>query len=289
MANYHGRAPYFLTHIFMENTLKLSALVAAAFIFVWLFIGSFFTVSPGERAFTVTFWQIGSDVYDSGFHFKLPFISSVVKMNVQTQKIEVDATAASKDLQNVATKVAVNWAIQPASVRDIYRNIGDEWALSTRLLQPSIQESIKAATAQFSAEELVTKRGQISDLITKWLQERLAKSGVSISDINIINFDFSDSFDKAIEAKVRAEQEALTAKNQLSRIEYEGKQKATTAEYEKQASISRAQGEAESIRIQSEAIQKSGGAEYVELKRIEKWNWQLPTMVTNGQPLLNIK
>jgi prohibitin 2 len=162
-------------------------------------------------------------------------------MDVQTQKIEVDANAASKDLQNVATKVAVNWAIQPSSVRDIYKNIGDESALSTRLLQPAIQEAIKGATAQFTAEELVTKRGQISDLITKNLQERLVKSGISISDINIINFDFSDSFDKAIEAKVRAEQEALTAKNQLSRIEYEGKQKATTAEYEKQASISKAQ------------------------------------------------
>lgn len=142
-------------------------------------------------------------------------------MDIQTQKIEVDATAASRDLQNVATKVAVNWAIQPAAVRDVYQAIGDEDALSTRLLQPAIQESIKGATAQFSAEELVTKRAQVSELITKNLSERLIKNGINISDINILNFDFSESFDKAIEAKVQAEQEALTAKNQLARIEFE--------------------------------------------------------------------
>lgn len=224
-----------------KGILILSVLGTLGLVAVFTFFGSFFTVQPGERAFTVTFGQIGAEVYDNGFHFKAPWITSIVKMDVQTQKIEVDATAASKDLQNVATKVAVNWAIQPAAVRDIYRDIGDEDQLSQRLLQPAIQEAIKGATAQFSAEELVTKRSEVSDLITKNLQERLLKNGISISGINILNFDFSDSFDKAIESKVKAEQEALTAKNQLSRIEYEGKQKAATAEYEKQASISKAQ------------------------------------------------
>ena len=241
-----------------KGILILSVLGTIAALVLFTVFGSFFTVQPGEKAFTITFGQIGSEVYDNGFHFKTPWISSVVKMDVQTQKIEVDATAASKDLQNVATKVAVNWAIQPAAVRDVYRDIGDEAQLSQRLLQPAIQEAIKGATAQFSAEELVTKRSEVSDLITKNLQDRLFKNGISISGINILNFDFSDSFDKAIESKVQAEQEALTAKNQLSRIEYEGKQKAATAEYEKQAAISKAQGEAESIRIQSEAIQKNG-------------------------------
>ena len=220
-------------------------------------------------------------MYDNGFHFKTPFISSVVKMDVQTQKVEVDATAASKDLQNVAAKVAVNWAIQPAAVRDIYQNIGDEDALANRLLAPAIQEAIKAATAQFSAEELVTKRAQVSELIAKNLFDRLSKSGINVSDINILNFDFSDSFDKAIEAKVQAEQEALTAKNQLARIEYEGKQKVATANAEAEAKVASAKAEAEAIRIQSEAIQKNGGDQYVELKRIEKWNGNVPTMVTN--------
>jgi prohibitin 2 len=268
---------------------KIAVWVIAGLVALFLFLGSFFTVQPGERAFTVTFGQIGDEVYENGFHFKKPFVSSVVKMDVQTQKIEVDASAASKDLQTVATKVAVNWSIQPSAVRDVYKNIGDEDALAQRLLQPAIQESIKWATAQFSAEELITKRSQVSDLITKNLQDNLLKNGINITGINILNFDFSDSFDKAIEAKVQAEQEALTAKNQLSRIEYEGKQKASTAEYEKQASISKAQGEAESIRIQTEAIEKAGWAAYIELKRIEKWDGVLPTMITNGTPLLNIK
>lgn len=227
----------------MENRsiFSIATIAVISVLSLSAFFGSFFTVDPGQRAFTVTFGQIGDQVFDNGFHFKPPFISSVVKMDVQTQKIEVDATAASKDLQTVATKVAVNWSIQPNAVRDIYKNIGDEDSLSIRILQPAIQESIKGATAQFSAEELVTKRAQVSDVITKNLVDRLSKDGIAVSDINIINFDFSQSFDAAIEAKVKAEQEALTAKNQLARIEYEGKQKATSAEYEKQAAISKAQ------------------------------------------------
>lgn len=253
-----------------------------------LFFKSWFTVAPGERAFVVTFGQIWTQVYDSWFHFKNP-LADAVFINVQTQKLDVDATAASKDLQNVSAKITVNYNIIPSAVREIKKNFWDEDALVLRLLQPAIQDAVKSSTAKFTAEELITKRQIVSDWILNTIRSKVDKSGLYVSTINITNFDFSQSFNAAIESKVTAEQEAQRAKNNLSRIEFEWKQKVATALAEKEAAILKAQAEAESIRIQSEAIQKNGWAEYVELKRIEKWNWVLPTMVTNGTPLMNIK
>lgn len=210
-------------------------------------------------------------------------------MDVQTQNLQVDANAASKDLQSVQTKIAVNFNLRPDHIREIYAQVGDEETITNRLIYPAIQETIKAATSQFTADQLITKRADIRDLALKTLSEKLADKGVQVTDVNIVNFAFSPSFDASIEAKVKAEQDALTAKNQLERIKYEAEQAVATAQGQKDATIAKAQWEAEAIRIQSEAIQQNGGPQYIELKRIEKWNGTLPTMITNGTPLLNIK
>lgn len=269
-------------------TPMLFVVIVAVMVGIFLFFSSWFTVSPGERAFVVTFGHIGSEVYDSGFHLKNP-LADTVKMNVQTSKIETVATAASKDLQNVTAKIAVNWNIVPSAVREIRQVYGTSDDVDLRLLQPSIQDSIKATTALFTAEELITKRATVSEIILKHLKEKTDKKGVEVTGINIIDFNFSESFNHAIEAKVTAEQQAQQAKNNLAKIDFEGQQKVVTAEAEKKAIIAKAQGEAEAIKIQAAAIQVQGGSDYIELKRIEKWKGEVPTMITNGTPILNIK
>ena len=212
-------------------------------------------------------------------------------MNVQTKKVEIIATAASKDLQNVTAKVAVNYNIIPSAVREIKKTFWDEDTIELRLIQPSVQDSIKAATAMFTAEELITKRLAVSDNIVKNIKDKVQKQWIQISSVNIMDFNFSESFNQAIESKVTAEQEAQKAKNNLSRIEFEGKQLVVQATAQKEAAIAKAQAEAESIRIQSEAIKQNWGQEYVELKRIEKWDGKLPTqMIPNSTvPFLNVK
>ena len=153
----------------------------------------------------------------------------------------------------------------------------DHLKLEDTLLAPAIQESVKAATAKYTAEELITKRELVRTDIENALKDKIVKYGVNIVQVNIVNFEFSKSFDMSIEAKVKAEQDALAQKNKLEQVKYEAQQK-----------IESAKAEAETIRIQAEAIQKQGGAEYIQLKWIEKWSGQLPTTSLGTSMIPNI-
>lgn len=225
-----------------------------------------FTVSPGEVGLIVRLGKLQEAVYTEGLNFKVPLIDKVVKINIQTQKVQATAESASKDLQNITATIAVNGNIKASSAIEIYRNVGNTEYISDKIIAPAIQESVKAATAKYTAEELIAKRTLVSQDIKASLVEKLAKYGFNISDVNIVNFQFSQWFDQAIEAKVKAEQEAFAEKNKLESVKFQAQQ-----------SIERAKAEAESIRIQAEAIKSQGGAEYVNLKWIEKWDGKLPT------------
>lgn len=246
------------------------------------------TISTGNRGVVFDMGK-AERIVDEGVYFTNPFTTNVQEFEVRTKKIDVEAASASKDLQSVSAKVAVNYSLDAARLLDLVRNVGSEY--ESRVLSPSIIESIKAGTAKFTAEELITKREQVRKEISEKLSERMQPYGIRVDGINITNFDFSPSFNQAIEAKVKAEQEALTSKNQLARIEYEGQQRVVAAKADKEASIAKAQGEAEAIRIQSEAVQKNGGAEYVKLKWIEKWDGKLPStsLGESASTLVNLK
>jgi len=230
-------------------------------------------VGPGERGILV---QLGNirEIFDPGLHFKIPIIQNVVAIDVRTQKTQVQVDAASKDLQSIHTVVALNSHVDPAKVDSLYQEVGVQYA--ERIIDPAIQESVKAATAQFTAEELITKRPVVKEEIKVKLIERLSKTYIKIDDFSIVDFTFSEAFNTAIEAKQTAVQQALKAENDLRRIEIEAKQ-----------SIERAKAEAESIRIQGEALKQNQGL--VQLKFVEKWNGVLPTYVMGENvPLLNM-
>lgn len=249
--------------------------VAAAFIILANFpVG---TVSAGERGVRLRFNAVTGAVVPEGLYFRIPFVERVKKMDVRIQKDEVEASAASKDLQTVSAKVAVNYHLAPDSVVSVYKDIGTEY--NARLIAPALQETVKAVTAQFTADQLITKRGEVRDGIKGLLAEKLTPRGIIVDDFNIVNFDFSNSFNKAIEDKVTAEQNALASKNKLEQSKYEAEQR-----------VAQAKGEAEAIRIQAAAIQNQGGAEYVQLKAIEKWDGTVPTYTGTGTvPFINLK
>jgi prohibitin 2 len=216
-------------------------------------------------------------VVPPGLYFKLPLIEHVDKLDVQTQKEQTTAAAASADLQNVSTEVAVNYNIDPAYVTQLYTDIGVDY--KTRVIDPAIQEVVKAVTATYTAEELITKRPAVTDAIRTELTGRLLANHITVSAVSIVNFNFSDQFNQAIEAKVTAEQNALAAKNKLDQVKYEAEQTITTAE-----------AQAKAIQIQAEAIQQQGGANYMQLQAINKWDGHLPAqMIPNASlPFLNI-
>lgn len=240
----------------------IGALAFIAFITVML---SFYTIDAGQRGLVLRFGEVQS-VESEGLHWKIPFIESVKKFNVREDKIEREASASSKDLQVVTTQMAINYEIELDSVEHIYTKYEKRSIAVAKILDPEIQDVVKAVTAQFTAEELITKREDVKTMMETNIRESIQSTGLTVTRMNIVNFKFSHSFDQAIEAKVTAEQNALKAENDLARVEFEAQQR-----------IAQAEAEAEAIRIQAQAVNSQGGADFVELQRIEKWNGQACT------------
>jgi regulator of protease activity HflC (stomatin/prohibitin superfamily) len=205
-----------------------------------MILGSFYTVSPGERAILLTWGNPDTQAQTEGLHFKIPIAQSVVIMDIKTQKYDADASAASKDLQIVSTKIAVNYHLQGEGVVRLYTEIGTDY--SNRVIQPAVQEVVKASTAKFTAEELITKRELVKQMIDAQLKERLVTWGIIMDTTSITNFDFSAEFNKAIEAKVTLEQQSLAEKNRLDMITFQAQQLVATAK-----------GTADSVKLQKDA------------------------------------
>ncbi len=245
-------------------------------IILFLILNPVAIINAGQRGVVLQFGKVVRTM-DEGLNFRTPFVESVVTMDVKTQKHEAKANSASKDLQTINATVAVNYSLNPSLVGDIYKTIGKNYEAT--VIDPAIQESIKAATAQYTAEQLITLRADVRDIMEKHIVERLSKRGIVIEAVNIVNFDFTDSFDKAIEAKVVAEQDALAAVNKLKQVKTEAEQQ-----------IAKAEAQAETIKIQAAAINSQGGADYVALQAIAKWNGVLPVQMIPGStvPFINL-
>lgn len=235
-------------------------------------------VPVGYRGVKIRLGNTTGEIYQQGMNFRVPFIEQSVEIEVRTQKESVKAISASKDLQSVEAEVALNFSLDPNKIVALYQTVGEDF--KERIIAPVLQEAIKAVTAKYTAEELITKRNQVSNDIRAMLTEKLSPRGIVAEDFNIVNFNFSTSFNEAIERKVTAEQNALASKNKLEQTKYEAEQRIATAK-----------GEAEAIRIQSEAIQSQGGANYVQLQAIKQWNGVLPQQFIPNQsvPFINLK
>lgn len=247
---------------------KVIVHAATVIILLALLIGSFGTVEAGSRGIKTRFSAVVG-VMEPGLYFKLPFVEKVREMDVRTQTIAFEQNAegsnalnaASSDLQDVAVAVTVNYHVDPAGVAEIYKQYTSTENYNKSVVEPMVRDSVKSAASQFTAEELVTKRAQFNDAATAILNQRLEGKLAILERLNITNLQFSATFTEAIESKVTAVQKAEAAKNQLEQIKYEAQQ-----------TIETAKANAESIRIQAQAINSQGGADYVELQRIEKWN-----------------
>jgi regulator of protease activity HflC (stomatin/prohibitin superfamily) len=269
----------------------ISHVILGLIIFAVVF-GSFGIISPGERGVQVRLGKI-INVFDTGLYFKFPIIDSVHKMEVKTRTINYDKSGdtgdekdvldnlfgASKDLQDVAIGVVVNYHVNPIKVDAVYAQYKSVTNFEQNVIEPMIRETVKATSALYTAEELVTKRAEFGDKVNVSLTERFASKDAVLERFSVTNFSFSDAFTQAIEAKVTAVQKAEAARNKLEQIKFEAQQ-----------TIETAKASAESIRIQAQAINSQGGADYVALQAIAKWNGILPTqMLPNSTvPFINL-
>lgn len=256
-----------------------------------LITGSIRIVDAGNRGVLLNFGAVDvSTSLEEGIHFVVPVRDEVVQMEVRTQKIIEDTISASKDLQEVRTQVALNYHLDPENVQILYRTVGLDYA--NRIIIPAIQESVKQVAARFDAEELITKRETVKNEIEEQIRARLAAYSIAVDTISITEFQFSDEFVKAVEAKVAAQQRALQAQNELRRIEIEaqqaearavGEQQANIARAEgiRQANVLRAQGEAQAIITIDQELRESPS--YLAWLKAQKWNGQLPLVVTGSE------
>jgi regulator of protease activity HflC (stomatin/prohibitin superfamily) len=246
-------------------------------------------VEAGHRGVLLNFGAVDTSAsLNEGIHFVVPFRDNVVQLEVRTQKIVENAASASRDLQDVSTQVAVNYHINPATAQLLFQQLGFDYA--NRVIAPAIQESVKQVTARYNAENLITNRETVKDEIENQILLRLAAFNVDVEALSITEFQFSEQFRRAVEAKVEAEQRALQANNDLRRIEIEAQQAEAKAIGERQANIARAegvrqaavlqaQGEAEAINIVEAQLREN--PRYLEWLKTQRWDGVLP-LVTSG-------
>jgi len=264
-----------------RKNLFVGTITLAIFVLIAIIFWPFYKIDAGERGVLLNFGAISEKTINEGLHFKIPIAQKVVKIDVKTQKEETEAGAASKDLQSINATIALNYNVNPNMVKDIYRTVQKDYKV--RLIAPAMQEAIKAVTAKFTAEELITRRSEVSSAAKETLKEKLESKGINVTEFSIINFNFSQSFDSAIEKKVTAEQEALAARNQLERVKFEAEQKIEQARGISESNKIEAAGRAEAIRVEAEALKDN--PQLTELRAVERWDGKLPQFMTNNAPM----
>ena len=210
-----------------------------------------------------------------GIHVVVPGVHRVELMETRTQKEESQATAASRDLQIVTTTLALNFRLAPGKVDEVYGSVG--LLYKQRVIDPTVQESLKVVTAKYTAEELIRSRAQVKNEVETEIIRRLQSYNIIVdpSGLSIVNFDFSPEFNKAIEAKQVAQQEAEKQKYVLAQ-----------AELQKQTEVARAKGTAEAARLNAEALKVNGGGLVIAREWIEKWDGKLPSVAAGGNQFI---
>lgn len=259
-------------------TMRVVITVIVVFLLFFV-VNPFVIVGPGERGVVLNFGAVQGTVFSEGLHFRVPLVQRIVKVDVRVQKGQTDAESVSKDLQDTHSTVAVNYHISPDKANLVYQSIGT--AYKDRIIDPTVQEVVKAVTARYTAVELITQREKVKAEIKELLKQRLIGYNIIVDDFSIVNFRFSQQFTQAIEAKQTAEQFALKAQRDLERIKIEAEQKVTQA-----------RAEAEALRLQKANI----SAELVKLrqieasiKAIEKWDGRLPHVTSGAVPFIDVK
>lgn len=259
--------------------------IAAVIILIAIILSFSIVIVPaGSTGVVMTLGKVSDNVMQEGLHFKVPFVQNVAIISNKIQKQEVQANAVSKDLQTVESEIAVNYRVGLDSSANIYKNIGERY--EEIVLLPAVQESMKSVSAKYTAEELITLRAQVGEEIKASLEEKVSEYGIVIEKFSIVNFDFSEEFNEAIEAKQVAEQNLIKTKTEQEQAiviaEAEAQKKLIAAQAEADAITAKAQAQADANKLLAESLSDN----VVEYEKIQKWDGKLPT-VTGSDALIS--
>ena len=262
----------FLVYGIISTDMKKTKFVISAVCLVASALIASFTIVPsGSSGVRVTLGKVSDTVMESGLNFQIPLVQKTVVVNDQVQREDVQGEAASKDLQTVTYNVSVNYNVIASESAELYRTVGKSW--SEVIIRPAIQESVKSAIAEYTAEELITDRTSVSNLMLEELNTRMKEYGINIAEINIITMDFSPEFDAAIEAKTVATQQVLTEQQNLEKAKVIAQQK-----------VVEAQAEAEANKTKSESITD----EILMNEFLSKWDGKMPVVMGSDGNILDI-
>jgi prohibitin 2 len=261
-----------------SNKLIIVAGVITFLVIIVVMFESVVVVEAGHRGVVLYVGAVENRVLGEGIHFIIPFAEQVVQLEVRTLKFQADATAASNDLQEVQTTIALNYHISPSQANIIYQQLGADYA--DRIIAPTIQESVKASVAKFDAEELITKRATAKAVIAESIANTLGARDVVVETVFITDFKFSPVFADQVESKVVAFQKYLTEQNNLKAVQVVANQTVVQANATARSNVAKAGGESQAIKIITVQLRQS--PEYLKWLSINRWNGQLPYALGRG-------
>ena len=247
---------------------------AAAAVIGFLVLNPIVIVQPGERMVVTRLGKALPGSLGEGLHVKLPFLDKLTKFDTRIQKTEIEGSAFSKDVQEVNTKITVQWQVTPAQVTQVFQEVKNLANAEDRIIKVAVNEEVKAALAKQNAETIIGDRLKIKENIVNGVTQRLQQRGLNViaGGVNLDNIDFTDQFEKSIEEKQIAEQDAKKAKFIAQK-----------AEQEAQADINRAKGKAEAARLEAEALKANGGEQVLQKIALDKWDGNLPDTLIMGE------
>jgi prohibitin 2 len=255
-----------------SNKLKILAGIVTLIVIILFLSESLVIVQAGHRGVVLYVGAVENRVLGEGVHFIVPFAEQVVQLEVRTLKFQADASAASNDLQEVATVIALNYHIDPNKANIVYQQLGADYA--DRIIAPTIQESVKASVAKFNAEQLITQRAIAKGVISQAISNTLSSRDITVETIFITDFQFSQAFASQVESKVVAFQKFLTEQNNLKAVQVVANQTVVQAQAQARANVARAGGESQAIKVITEQLRQS--PQYLQWQAINRWNGQMP-------------
>src|SRR5947208_3961723 len=261
-----------------SNKLKIVAGIITFVVIIVIMFESVVVVQAGHRGVVLYVGAVENRVLGEGIHFIIPVAEQVVPLEVRTLKFQADASAASNDLQEVQTTIALNYHISPSQANIIYQQLGADYA--DRIIAPTIQESVKASVAKFNAEELITKRATAKAVIAETIANTLGARNIVVETVFITDFKFSQAFASQVESKVVAFQKFLTEQNNLLAIQVIANQTVVQAQAAARANVAKANGESQAIQVITSQLKQS--PEYLHWLSINRWNGQMPYALSSG-------
>ncbi|HEY6883994.1 MAG TPA: prohibitin family protein [Nitrososphaeraceae archaeon] len=261
-----------------SNKLKIIAGIVTFIVIILIMSESVVIVQAGHRGIVLYVGAVENRVLGEGIHFIIPFAEQVIQLEVRTLKFQADASAASNDLQEVATVIALNYHVDPSKANIIYQQLGADY--TNRIIAPTIQESVKASVAKFNAEQLITQRETAKATIAQAIRNTLSSRDILVENVFITDFQFSQAFANQVESKVVAFQKYLTEQNNLKAIQVVANQTVVRAQAQARANVANATGESQAIRLITEQLRQS--PQYLQWKAIGRWDGQMPFALGSG-------